>query len=149
MSLLWQTQNALLLTTIALIRALAIFLFWSPGDGERHKWYLLVQWFEIRERNSELREHKCLLLQQETLILLYCMVSISDFFLREEHYLYLSKLFSIQISLEKYFRTKAARHADMQENDRKLSLNRVTVSREIFSDWAFGLFSLPEVLLEF
>lgn len=79
-------------------QSISIFLFWSPGDGVRHKWYLLVQWFEIWERNSELREHKCLLLQQETLILSYCVVSIFDFFLWEEHYLCLSKLFTIQVS---------------------------------------------------
>lgn len=42
-----------------------------------------------------------------------------------------------------------ARHAEMQENGRKPSLNRVIFSWEIFLGWAFGLFSLPDVLLEF
>lgn len=47
---------------------------------------------------------------------------------QKEHYLYLSKPFTIWLSLEKYFRKKRQpvslpiRHAEMQKNDRKLSL---------------------------
>ena len=36
-------------------QSVSIFLFQSPGDGARNRWYLLMQRFEVQNRNSELK----------------------------------------------------------------------------------------------
>lgn len=160
-SLLQQTQKALLLTTIALIRTLA-FSCSSPlvmGRGTDDSCSCGGLRYERRTlslgNTNHFWQQTCLPFAtagDSNFIILNS--THSWFFLWKEHYLYLSKLFTIQISLENTSEQRQpvsllARHAEMQKNDRKLSRNRVTVSWEIFSDGAFVFFSLPEGLLEF